>query len=69
MRRLAQKINDGEFVVTTELTPPKGTDLEELFARAQLLRPWVDGINLTESARALMAVAPIPVARDRKSVV
>ncbi len=63
MARLEQKITGGEFIVTTELTPPKGTDLGELFEKAALLKDWVDAINLTESPRALMAVAPIPVAR------
>jgi len=60
---LADKIAAREFVVTTELTPPKGTDLTEVFARAQLLEPHVDAFNLTESPRARMAVAPTAVAR------
>jgi len=45
---LADKIAAREFVVTTELTPPKGTDLTEVFAWAQLLEPHVDAFNLTE---------------------
>ena len=63
MPTLADKIAAREFVVTTELTPPKGTDLTEVFARAQLLEPHVDAFNLTESPRARMAVAPTAVAR------
>ena len=63
MRTLEDKIRSREFVVTTELTPPKGVDLTELFGKAQALEGWVDGINLTESARALMALAPWAAAR------
>ncbi|HEY3786834.1 MAG TPA: methylenetetrahydrofolate reductase [Steroidobacteraceae bacterium] len=63
MPTLADKIAAREFVVTTELTPPKGTDLSDLFARAQLLEPHVDAFNLTESPRARMAIAPAAVAR------
>ena len=63
MPTLADKIAAREFVVTTELTPPKGTDLTEVFARAQLLEPHVDAFNLTESPRARMAIAPTAVAR------
>jgi len=63
MRTLAEKIRAGDFVVTAELTPPKGTDLSELFAKAQSLRHWVDAVNLTESPRALMTIAPVAVAR------
>jgi len=58
MSTLAEKIRAGRFVVTTELTPPKGTDLSELFAKADALKPFVDACNLTDSPRARMAVEP-----------
>jgi 5,10-methylenetetrahydrofolate reductase len=55
---LAQKIHAGRFVVTAELTPPKGTDLSELFAKADALKTYVDAINLTDSPRARLAAEP-----------
>jgi methylenetetrahydrofolate reductase (NADPH) len=63
MRTLAEKIKNGDFVVTAELGPPKGTDLSEVFTKAEFLSRWVDAVNLTESPRALMTIAPIAVAR------
>ena len=63
MSSLAAKLRAGQFVVTTELTPPKGIDLSELFAKADALKGVVDGINLTESPRARMAIEPTAVAR------
>jgi len=63
MRTLAEKIRNGDFVVTAELSPPKGTDLSEVFSKAEFLSHWVDAVNLTESPRALMTIAPIAVAR------
>ena len=60
---LAAKVAAKQFVVTGELTPPKGTDLTKLFATADLLKPWVDAINVTESPRARMAMDPRAVAR------
>jgi methylenetetrahydrofolate reductase (NADPH) len=60
---LAAKIAAKKFVVTGELTPPKGTDLSKLFAAAELLRDSVDAINLTESPRARMTMDPKAVAR------
>ena len=63
MSSLQQKLSAGETVVTAELTPPKGTDLSELFAKAHALQGWVDAVNVTESARALMTIAPIAAAR------
>ena len=55
---LAAKIAAQHFVVTGELTPPKGTDLSKLFATAELLRGSVDAINITESPRARMSMDP-----------
>ncbi len=61
MGKLAEALNSSSFVVTSELTPPKGTDLEELFAKADLLRDLVTAFNLTESHAARMAMDPVAV--------
>ena len=63
MPSFEEKIASGLKVVTAELTPPKGIDLSGLFVKAESLRGFVDAINLTESARALMAISPTAVAR------
>jgi methylenetetrahydrofolate reductase (NADPH) len=63
MNVLADKIASGRFVVTTELTPPKGTDIGDLLEKADALHGLADGINLTDSPRARMAVEPKSVAR------
>jgi methylenetetrahydrofolate reductase (NADPH) len=63
MNTVADKIIAREFVVTSELTPPKGVDLTDVFAKAQSLKGYVDAFNLTESPRARMAIAPAAVAR------
>jgi 5,10-methylenetetrahydrofolate reductase len=63
MTTVADKIIAREFVITSELTPPKGVDLTEIFAKAQSLKGYVDAFNLTESPRARMAIAPSAVAR------
>ena len=60
---LAAKVAARQFVVTGELTPPKGIDLSKLFAAAELLRSSVDAINITESPRARMAMDPRAVGK------
>src|SRR3954465_3385659 len=60
---LAAKVAPRQFVVTGELTPPKGTDLTRLFAAAELLRSSVDALNITESPRARMAMDPRAVGK------
>jgi 5,10-methylenetetrahydrofolate reductase len=62
MSLLEGKLRSAHFVVTTELTPPKGIDLSEFFAKADALKNIVDAINITESPRARMAVEPKSVA-------
>ena len=59
----AAKIAARQFVVTGELTPPKGTDLTRLFEAAELLRHSVDAINITESPRARMSMDARAVAK------
>jgi len=58
MKQFEQKIRSGKFTVTTELTPPKGIDLAQFFAKADALKGLVDAINVTESPRARMAAEP-----------
>ena len=62
MKAFEKKMRSASFVVTTELTPPKGIDLSELFAKADTLKGCIDAVNITESPRARMAVEPKSVA-------
>lgn len=58
MTLFEEKIRAAQFVVTSELTPPKGVDLSDFFAKADALKGCVDAVNITESPRARMAVEP-----------
>jgi methylenetetrahydrofolate reductase (NADPH) len=55
-------LKSGRFIVTAELNPPKGTDLSDVLRKAEALKSKVDAFNLTDSASAIMTMAPIPVA-------
>ena len=59
---LRTALDGDEFVVTSELTPPKGTSLDPLLERARMLSRHVDAFNLTDSHAARMAMAPMAVA-------
>ena len=68
MQTFSESLKSGKFVVTTELNPPKGTDLRRLFNDADALSGMVDAFNLTDSPGANMSMAPIAAAhlmRDR----
>ena len=61
LSHLRTALDGGEFVVTSELTPPKGTSVESLLARARMLSGHVDAFNITDSHAARMAMAPMAV--------
>ena len=62
MQTYAESLKSGKFVVTTELNPPKGTDLGRLLKHAESLSGMVDAFNLTDSPGANMTMAPIAAA-------
>ena len=62
MSDFAAALQSGKFVVTSELNPPKGTDLASLLEKAVMLRDMVDAFNLTDSHASRMTMAPLAVA-------
>ena len=61
MSHLGTALDGDGFIVTSELTPPKGTSLDSLLDRARMLSRHVDAFNLTDSHAARMAMAPMAV--------
>src|SRR3989338_4547379 len=47
------------FVITAELGPPKGTNLEPFFKQAGYLKNRVDAANVTDSQAALMKLGSV----------
>jgi methylenetetrahydrofolate reductase (NADPH) len=59
---LASLLKSDEFVVTAELNPPKSAAAGVVRRRAEALRGVVDAVNVTDSNRAMVAMAAIPAA-------
>jgi methylenetetrahydrofolate reductase (NADPH) len=51
----------GKFIITTEVGPPKGTDITELEEAAELLRGRVDAANVTDQQSSVMRLGSLPV--------
>ncbi|MEK7354047.1 MAG: methylenetetrahydrofolate reductase [Chloroflexota bacterium] len=47
-------LNSGKFVVTCEIAPPKGTNLEKTLHHIDLLKDKVDGLNATDNQSSVM---------------
>jgi len=47
-------LNSGKFVITSEVAPPKGTNLEKTLRHIELLKDKVDAINVTDHQSSVM---------------
>lgn len=56
---LCEKIKSGKFVVTSEIGPPKGTDVRLMLADAELIKGRVDAINVTDQQSAVMKLGAL----------
>ena len=62
MSRFAEAVKSDRFLVTSELNPPKGVDLQQILATAQGLRSLVDAFNITDSQSSIMTTGPLSLA-------
>ena len=67
MNNLQSKIKDKIFLVTSELNPPKGTDLSTLFNKVELLKKSITAFNITDNHTSKMSMSPIAVANLLKT--
>jgi methylenetetrahydrofolate reductase (NADPH) len=47
--RLRKRLESDGFAVTAEIGPPRGADLTAVRHRAEILRGWVDAVNITDN--------------------
>ena len=52
--KFKQALKSGKFVVTSEVAPPKGTNLEKLAHHIELLKDKVDAMNVTDHQSSVM---------------
>ncbi len=62
-RGLGQVLDQGEFAVTVEYNPPKGTNVSGLLSHAKTLLGRVHGVNVTDNTAAGMRASSISVCR------
>jgi len=49
----------GEFIITAEVTPPKGGDPTQMIKMAQTLKGRVHAVNITDGSRAVLRMCPL----------
>ena len=55
------KIISGRFLLTSEIGPPKGTDIKEALEDAGLIKDRVDAVNVTDLQSSVMRVGSLAV--------
>ncbi len=56
---LEKVLNAGYFSVTSELGPPKGTDISSIKKKGEFLRGHVDAVNVTDCQTAVVRISSI----------
>jgi len=52
--RFKEALNSGEFVITSEIGPPKGTNIEKMYHHIDLLKDKVVAMNVTDHQSSVM---------------
>lgn len=60
--KFKQLLPTKKFLITGELAPPKGTDLEDFDKNVGLIKDYVDAINVTDNQRAIMRASSLACA-------
>ncbi|MBI1976521.1 MAG: methylenetetrahydrofolate reductase [Candidatus Omnitrophica bacterium] len=63
MSLLRERLKQGAFVVTSEVAPPKGTDISESLREAEILAKVATAINVTDNQSAVMRADPVALCR------
>jgi len=58
-----EKLNSEKFIITSEIGPPKGTDINELLEDAELVKGRIDAVNVTDLQSSVMRLGSLAVCR------
>lgn len=56
---LSELFNRKKIIITAELPPPKGTEIQKMLDIARSIKGLVDGINVTDNQRAIMRMSSL----------
>ncbi|MDI6864777.1 methylenetetrahydrofolate reductase [Thermodesulfovibrio yellowstonii] len=59
MSNLRKKLMNGDFVITVEITPPKGPDITGMVRKLEELKTMVDAVNFTDNPSARMRLSSL----------
>jgi len=57
--KFRQAVARKEFLITAEISPPKGSNCQHMLDLARLLKGRVHAVNITDSSRAVLGMSPL----------
>jgi len=63
MNVFKELLTKGEFVVTSEVAPPKGVDISEVEREIEIYRQYVTAVNITDNQSSIMRASALAVAK------
>ncbi len=64
MGKYREACESGKFVVSGEIGPPKGTNVDTMLHHIDLLKDLVDGLNVTDNQSAVMRLGSMAVSHE-----
>ncbi|MDD5688440.1 MAG: methylenetetrahydrofolate reductase [Elusimicrobia bacterium] len=61
--KLKKLFDDGKFVVTSEVGPPKGWQVDKLLHETEIIKDKVSAINVTDNQSSVMRLSPLVVSK------
>ncbi|MDY6862432.1 MAG: methylenetetrahydrofolate reductase [Thermodesulfobacteriota bacterium] len=58
-----EALQSKKFVITAEVGPPKGVEIDEMLHHIDLLKDRVDGLNVTDNQSSVMRIGSLPVCK------
>jgi methylenetetrahydrofolate reductase (NADPH) len=62
MNRLYSAYTSGQFLITAEVSPPKGGNSDQMVNVSKKIFPWVHAVNVTDSSRSIMKMSSLAAA-------
>jgi len=63
-----EKLASGKFMVTSEIAPPKGTDVKEALGDIALIKERVDAVNVTDLQSSVMRAGSLSICHLLKDI-
>ena len=60
---ICELFREKKFIYTAEIFPPKGTNTEKMLRKVEIIRRYVDAVNVTDNQRACMRLGSLAISR------